>query len=467
MFETDGNNPWDEADQMAVLAYDLYETGQMSLALGRLNDAIEINPGISAWHFNAGLTLDALERFEEAIAAYKKALELSGDDVEILNSLAVDYTRTGRYDLSISVFERIQQMESDFEPCYCNRIITYAEMDRHDKAEQMFYLAQQIDPDCPICFYNIGNSLFVRQQYEKAIWCWNRTALLDPGHPEINYRIAQAHWANGNYDPAGPYFLEQLRKNPGDTDIILDFGIFLAEAGEIEGAKEKFNRVLELTPDSAAAKFYLGEIALNQNDYQQANALFEEALERDRSFLGPRYRLAQLAIAAGDGESAFQFLLDEYNLEIDDVDVLLSMASMFLQLGKIDHSTEIALRVADEDPANVTVFEMLGVSLLVQSEFEGALQFFEHAISLGSNDSQTLAYAAQLYFKTGQLTLARKRIAATAMEEAGSKDIKRLSRQIDRAILKRNIHRRLSKLPLYKFTLLLAQYKYRLKRLFG
>ena len=245
----------DDAEKMAYMAYELYENGQMGMALMHIQEAIEINPTNSSWHFNAGLTLDTMDRFEEAIKEYKKSLEISEGDPEILNSLAVDYTRIGEYDLALSTFEQIQQIDCDFEPCYCNRIITYTEMDMHDKAEQMFYLAQQIIPDCPICFYNIGNSLFSRQKYKRAIWCWQQTAMLEPTHPQINYRIAQAYWADGNKQLANTHFLEELRNDPGDIDVILDFGMFLLERGDKVSAKEKFNRILELDPDSASALF--------------------------------------------------------------------------------------------------------------------------------------------------------------------------------------------------------------------
>ncbi len=101
MFECDDFSSWDQADQMAIMAFEMYENGEMSMALTQLQEAIEINPSNSSWFFNKGLTLDAMEQFEEAILAYNSALELSPDDPEILNSLAVDYTRLGQYDIPV------------------------------------------------------------------------------------------------------------------------------------------------------------------------------------------------------------------------------------------------------------------------------------------------------------------------------------------------------------------------------
>lgn len=206
---------YSDAEHKARMAMEFYEDGKIIQALAQLNDALQINPSNCTWHFNKALTLDSIDRFDEAIAEYELASQLNPEDPEILNALAIDYTRTGQYDRAIELFEYIQQLDPMYEPSYCNRIIAYTEMEQHDMAEQMFYLAQQIEPDCILCYYNIGNSLFIRRQYAKAIHCWEKTANLEPTHPQINYQIAQAYWAQGQLDNAGEYFLAELRLHPG------------------------------------------------------------------------------------------------------------------------------------------------------------------------------------------------------------------------------------------------------------
>jgi tetratricopeptide (TPR) repeat protein len=101
LFEDMEFGSYDKAEKKAHKAFELYEDGKMSQALEEIETALEINPSNSAWHFNKALTLDAVNRFDDAIDEYEIALQLSPDDVEILNSLAVDYTRMGRYDLAI------------------------------------------------------------------------------------------------------------------------------------------------------------------------------------------------------------------------------------------------------------------------------------------------------------------------------------------------------------------------------
>ncbi|MBN1126122.1 MAG: tetratricopeptide repeat protein [Sedimentisphaerales bacterium] len=465
MFDAMEYNSWDQADQAAGMAFELYENGDMDMALTQIQEAIDINPNNAAWHFNKGLTLDAMERFEEAVRTYERALEISPDDPEIMNSLAVDYTRNGQYDLALATFERIQQIDPSFEPCFCNRIITYTEIDQHDKAEEMFYLAQQINPDCPICFYNIGNSLFSRQQFERAIWCWQRTAMLEPTHPQINYRIAQAYWAGGDIEEARYYFLEELRNNPGDVDVILDFGIFLLKQNQHDAAREKFNRIAELMPGFALAQFYLGELEHLQDHDEEAEKYYRQAIKRESGLVGPRFRLAQLAVKYEQPHRALELLQEEYELDITDVDVLMSMGLLFMELEETDCAADCFLRIVDEHKDHADAFYGLGKTLQTRGEYEGALQFFEHAVTLGKKDIDTLLDTAHMYLAVGKKAMALKTIMVARMLEPKRKDIRRFWYHIKMVTLTTKIRTWLETTRFYhKLTLLFAGYKCRFRR---
>lgn len=412
MFEDTGNL-WNDAEQKALKAHELYEDGKLSEAYSQLRKAIKINPCNAAWLFNAGLTLDAMGHFEEALGCFEEAMVLAGDDPEILNCMAVDYTRQGQYDRAIELFEHIQEMAPDFEPCYCNRIITYTEMDNHEKAEEMFYLAQQIKDDCPICFYNIGNSLFVRGEYARAVWCWEQTGRIDNSHPQINYRIAQAYWVAGNMKLARVHFIEELRLNPGDMDTVLEFGVFLLANGEIENAKEKFVRVLEMEPENALAMLYRGDIELDNNNIPAAENWYERAGHADPSLPGPSYRLGQIAMRKGNRKAVVMHFKNELLHNPDDADILLSIGSKLMEIGHIDDATDCFLSIVDNDPGNGKAFSMIGKALLKRDEPEpeGAAQFFEHALSLGYTDTKMIEDLAGLYLVNGEPVLAAKILA--------------------------------------------------------
>jgi tetratricopeptide (TPR) repeat protein len=439
-FEEATFGPYQNAERKARKAFELYEEGQISQALVKIEEALEINPSNSAWHFNKALSLDSINRFEDAIKEYETALQLNPDDPEILNSIAVDYTRVGQYDLAINIFEQIQQIAPDFEPCYCNRIITYTEMSCHDLAEQMFYLAQQIDSDCPICFYNIGNSLFIRGKYSKAVNCWQKTAELEPSHPQINYRIAQAYWSQGNEMQAHEHFLIELRYNPGDIDVILDFGLFLLQTGNVNSAQEKFNRILELEPDYPPALFYLGEIAFDNAEYSLAVKWFNRALTEDKTLKGPAYRLAQCALIRKDLQQTKAYLLSELELVPEDSDVLVSMGTMFLQLKCDDYADHCFMKALEFDFTNAHAHYHLGLTSAIHSQFDDAIQFFSHTLDINSKYMPALRDSALAYLYTGSLNKAMERISKAKSICPKDMQLKKISHAIRLANIKERIN---------------------------
>lgn len=454
-----------EAEKKARQAYEHYEDGNLSQALNELETALELNPSNGSWHFNKALTLDSAGRFEAAIKEYEIALQLNPNDLETLNSLGVDYTRVGYYDMAIDIFKYIEELDPGYEPCYCNRIITYTEMEEHQKAEEMFYLAQQINPDCPLCFYNIGNSLFVRGNYKKAVHCWQKTSELEPGHPEINYRIAQAYWAQGEYDKARRHFLSELRSNPGEVDVIFDFGLLLLETGEPESAKEKFERILELNPGHGLSLFYLGEIAFNKGNYSRAGRLYEKSLRKGRytpELIGPNFRLAQLALLRGQKMQAREHLLAELNKSPDNADVLVSMGSLFLQIGDYDYSVHSLLRAADIDCNNGTCYYYLGLISALRGRVDEALEFLDNCLALNPSEPSALRDSAALLLEAGELETAGHRLRKARAAGAFEQDLISLERKIKAARLRRKIIEMLSNI---EFTTLRRTAK-KLSRLF-
>ncbi|MEN6385181.1 MAG: tetratricopeptide repeat protein [Phycisphaerales bacterium] len=419
----ESSNCWDQAEQKAMQAFELYEDGKMNEALSAMNEALEINPANDRWHFNKALTLDAMERFEEAIDEYKSALELNSGDIEILNCLAVDYTRTGQYDLALDVFGQIEKIDSEFEPGYCNRIITYTEMGNYEMAEQMFYLAQQINDSCPLCFYNIGNSFFIQGNYKKAVWCWQRTALIEPNHPQINYHIAQGFWNLGQKEHAKDYFILELRKNPGDKDVLFDFGLFLLNSGDTANAAEKFHRILELSPQSAPALFYLGEIEYNAGRQKEAVEYYQKAMKYDANMAGPRFRLAQIAYDNKDKEKAFSLLAAELELDVRRPEILEAMGLMMVELEQTDYATHCFLRVSELEPVNANNYYNLGKVLAARGEMDDAQQFLDYAIELDPTNYELIKKVMLVYLSVNKPQIVLDTFAAMNLTKSKISDI--------------------------------------------
>jgi tetratricopeptide (TPR) repeat protein len=215
--------------------------------------------------------------------------------------------------------------------------------------------------------------------------------------------------------------------------------LFLLEIDDIESAKEKFHRIIELKPDFAPALFYLGEIAFHKEDFEKAQELFNQTLLIDSTICGPRYRLAQCALRDDQKVQAKACLLSELSIAPEDPDILVSMGSMFLIIGDFDYAAHCLLRALEFDYSNADAYYFLAIASAMKGQAIEAGEFFTHAIDIRPNDIKVLKESALLSLTTGKLTLAQKRIASAMNLTKNDPEIKALARKIKAAKTVRSI----------------------------
>jgi len=422
-------NDWSDAEARVERAHQLYEQGRWPEAAAELRAAIEINPYNPSWHFNLGLTLEAMEDYARACEAFRVALDLEGDDIETLNCLGVNMTRQGRYAEALEYLGQIEQLDPTYEPSYCNRIITYSEMGLHEQADLMFYLARQVKDECPLCLYNIGNSLYARGQYRRAIACWQRTAALDD-HLQARLRIAEAYWAKGDLVRAKRYYLRQLAHSGEDVDILLDYGELLMEMGQATEAEAKFRRVLELAPETAAAHYCLGELAAGLDHVEAAIRSFRTTLKLDPAYCGAHAKLAGLLIRKGRVQEAAKHILAELRRCGDDTAMLQELGQLLLDAHLTRHANTVLRRLVSLAPDDPHAQHNLAVSFFKMDRLPEGIRHCRRALKLKPEYPLALYNLAIAHLKMGQLPRARRYAARALTIAPRDENIRELSKRL-------------------------------------
>ena len=377
-------NSWFDAERHVERAHELYESGRWEEALLELKAALHLNPYQGEWHFNMALTLDALERCEEAIACYLTALEHQGDDLEILNHLALDYLRTGQPRLALERLEHAQRVDADDVTSYCHRIMAYAQLDDHDQAELMFYLATQINDEDPRCYFNIAMSLLDRSQHGRAIWCLKQVLRLDPMHGEAYARLGEAHWAQGQRNEAYRCYLEQLRQNPGDIETMIDAGNLLMEMNRPYEAAEKFRRAAEMDPAHPEAHFCLGELAVRTNHLESAQLAFEQTLRLEPSYPAAHQKLALVALKQNRHDDARQHLQKELALDryFEHEPTAEEFGQLLLDARMPQHAAVLFARLLELRPRDALLCHQMAKALFMADRLEEGARHCRRALRI-------------------------------------------------------------------------------------
>ncbi len=420
-------NEWFQAEQRVERAQHLFESGNYLKAAEELRSAIAVNPYNSSWHFNLALTMDALGFYEQAVRAYRQALELDPDDPDVLNGLGVDLTRLRRYRAALDCFERIERDDPTYEPSYCNRIVTYTEMGDHDRAETMFYLARQVKEECPLCLYNIASSLYERREFRRALACLHRALELDPQQPQVHARMAEIHWSMGHLRQAREHYLAEIRHGADDMDTLGDFAELLTEQGDYDEATETYRRVLERLPDHVGAHFGLGELALRRNRLDPAEKQFRLVLRIDRRYPGAHQRLGEVMLRTGRRRQAGVHLLAELRHAGDEPQTLLELGQLLLEAGKVKQAHALLRKLVAGQPNNPHAMHSLAVSYFFLHDLEGGILHCRKALKLKPDYSLALYNLALAHMQKGQLGRARRYAAKAVAAAPADENIRALA----------------------------------------
>jgi tetratricopeptide (TPR) repeat protein len=434
-------NEWSEAEKRVERAHELYESGRWEDALRELRAAIGVNPYQGEWHFNMGLTLEAMGRYEQAIEAFKRALDCDGDDLEALNVLGINCSRMGRLKEALGYFEQAEQSHPDDPASYANRVEVYARMGEHDLAEQMFYLAVQLDDRCVRAYLHIATSLSQREDHQRALWCLNHVRRLDPADDQVHARLAQAYWAKGDHDRAYNNYLQQLRYYAGDLDTLLDLGNLLTEMNRPVEAAEKYRRVIELDPTNADAHFFLGELALQSGSLDAAHRALQTAAQCDANRIDTHLKLAQIALHREQHSLARQLLKKELQQDDQQRSEVSrdQLGQLLLDARMAPQAAEVLTPLVKAHPQNARLLHQLAVAHLMMDDLPRGMRLCRRVLRLEPEFALALHNLAVASIRLGHTGLAGRYLQRALQLDPRDRHLRSLRRKLRITVVNRAI----------------------------
>ncbi len=469
-------NDWINAEEHAERARSFLQNGQLDKALSELKLALAINPHHGEWHFGVGLTLEAMKRYDEALAAFKQVVELRGADAQTLTHIGANLIHLNRHEAALAALHRASRLDPEFEPACCYRIKAAARLGDHEQAEAAFYLARQLQDECPYCYDYLAHSLMARGQIDRAIWCWQQTLRLAPDHRDVRTHLGLAHWRSGKPDRASVFFEQQLNHQADDLDVRLHLGRLQMQGAKFVEASRTFRGIIEREPAHAEAHFHMGELAVDCEQFEEAAAEYEIASRLDPRLLYVHLRLAQIEMLRGRVDRVRSLLMKEVDKPDHCVAEAVEMARLLIEVNLLDEAIALLTRVITETdlaeeaalarqenpakslsrflPATIDPHELAealicrGFALLAAQRRAAGIGDWRRAIRLAPAHAMTLNNLATAYLAQGQLLRAIAFYRRARGLNARDPMIHRLGKRIRRAQFKHALRSGLRRLPI-------------------
>ncbi|MEQ9261114.1 MAG: tetratricopeptide repeat protein [Roseovarius sp.] len=183
-------------------AESLRRADKTDAAVEVLEQLAESHPELPLVHVSAGDLYRQLERFEDAAAAYDRALELyaaAGEDQWFVHyARAISFERIGAWEKAEADFRRALELNPD-HPQVLN-YLGYSLVEKQEKLDEALDMIERAvarQPNSGYIVDSLGWALYRLGRYEEAVGHMERAAELMPTDPVVNDHLGDVLWAVG------------------------------------------------------------------------------------------------------------------------------------------------------------------------------------------------------------------------------------------------------------------------------
>lgn len=250
------------------------------------------NPQSWMAYNNLGMRLVQAGRLDEAIAQYRKALELNPQFAEAYYNLGNALLRAGRAEEAMANYSKALELEPRMAAAHANLAVIFLAAAQPDEAIAHLNKALELDPANAATHNQLGDILFRAGRLEEGLVHYQEAVRLDPNPAFLN-NLAKALAQIGRIDEAIAKFRRIVELDPKTAASHYNMGNALLHAGRLGEALGEFSRALEINPNYAAAHNNLGNILVQLGKMDEALAHYHRALEIDPNYAAAHNNLGK------------------------------------------------------------------------------------------------------------------------------------------------------------------------------
>jgi len=359
----------------------LYKSGREDLARAKSEEGLEKNPDDVDSHYQYGVLLMDMFRYDEAEEIFRKVVKLKPDHAYANHNLAAIPFDQGRYAEAWGKWIHAISIYQQQGPLLTRAI---------EKGEFVDNLE---------AFYH-ALILLILQKHKEAELILKEGLELDPYNTTILASLADLNWEK----------MEELVDLDGDTrrqksDLYWEGMKYWQRAEKL--LTERCNRY-----SNYDVLMDLGNLYLSHKDYDKARPFFEAARGKDDKVHSPYAQLGVISLRQRQPAAAIPLLLEALKRSPDDLDVKSSLAEAYLRAEKLDDAETTYREVLTVASNHVQSSIGLGELCTVLGDkndsdrFSEAIEHFTRALEIAENEKIRSKYLtapekAGVYYQRG------------------------------------------------------------------
>jgi tetratricopeptide (TPR) repeat protein len=289
-----GRRPWPKEIAFAVavcfaaLTWQRNEVWRSELNLWQ--DAVAKAPLMHAAQNNWGKAQQQAGRWQEALAAYERAMFLDARHGDAFNNAATIYHLRG------------EKLLADGQQQQAQKLFLLA-VDRYKKAQQLYPTYAEIAQNLAAAYVNLEDLPAAIREYERAL-------AIDSTRGDTWSNYGQALYKDGRLDEATGAFTKAIERLPSQAEPYNNLGNIYADRSDYAASIYWYQQALEREPEQRDAVLVnLLSAYRAAGQYGRARQLIGQRLGRAAGRAEWLYQLGLVERAAGDGKAAVAALV--------------------------------------------------------------------------------------------------------------------------------------------------------------
>ena len=421
--------------------------------------ARRIDPSDAGAHNNLGVLYYNKGLYEEAVAAFTKALELDTKMQVAQRNLEVAYFNTGYYDKRVAQLReklrhRVDDRDARWElgRAYAllgqneEAIAEFTALLRHHpndlgaivqlgsaekasgslaSAQHWFEDAIRLDPSSSVTHFYLGEVLYNQGRHDESLEALKRAIELNPENPDAHFLLSFVYGDTGRHAEAAAASKRAVQLNPTLSHAHANLSLDQYNPQKYEellpGRQEqRAQRQMQVAEGELLAHYNLGLAFRQKGYYAEAQREYRLALDRgeDRGLV--LQAMAEVHLLRQDSAAAIE-LYDQLIVEKPDSPKLWNERGVALhQNGRYAEAAESYRRALSADTRYAIAHNNLGVALYHAGEREQAVDAFRAALDANPSFAKARLNLALLLGKSHRFQLALEAYRQVLVTEAAN-----------------------------------------------
>lgn len=260
------------------------QQGDYTAAEKAFRQALALAPNSIEILNNLAISLARLGRDNEAIALYERALQIKPGDSITGRNLGVAYFRAHRYKDALPFLESFSKTTPTFQALELTGLDLFA-LDRYPESIVYLERANKLQPGDLPTLDVLGKAYWRDKNYSGVTTVFDRIMAINPNSPEAHFMLGLADDVMSKEDDAFKEFQTVLVEDPNYPGVHSSLGLIYWRQYQVPQAMNEFQQELSRYPNDPVSNYMMGEILRQQDKPAQAIPYLKAAVA-----VNPNYR---------------------------------------------------------------------------------------------------------------------------------------------------------------------------------